>query len=670
MRRSAPTGRTSKASAAESNHPERASRLPGRLARILGYHPLMPFAGYDDFDDCVAQNQDKNNPEAYCASIERAVLDADGKDAEAIDEAVTVAAPRVGRPWRFEIQPVFADLDGDGIDDETGEPVEEPMTPEIEPNGNGADFRALLVVEGVWTGDGRWIEEGALSWRDLPLPLMATDRTTEGHLDAILIGTFDEIVREGREVYGLGGFVESDDPEVLRLQSLIAQGALRGISVDLDSVSYDVVIPKGYGDDEDMGWGDKKKRMDDDGNELVEMDDYKIRITSARIMGATAVPFPAFEEAFIETLAAVTAALETAPEVTGWVEAFQSYDDIDFVPPKGAREEADRGLEWRREFGRGGTQVGVARARDISNGATLSPDTVRRMRSYFARHEVDKQADGWNPGEDGYPSAGRIAWALWGGDPGQTWAEKVVRQMSLRDEAGSMTAAGHPIEPPICPPANWYANPNLDAATPMTITDDGRVFGHVALWGQCHIGFSDQCVTPPRSLTNYAHFLTGEILCDDGSRFPVGQITIDAHHAPLNANAARAAAHYDHTGAAVADVTVGEDSHGIWCSGSLRPGVEPERIRALMASDVSGDWRRVGRGLELVAVLAVNVPGFGKARVRQEQGLVAALIAFTPHPVESDDLLRRAAERIAASIGRSRQERVEALRNRIKNLPE
>ena len=86
------------------------------------------------------------------------------------------------------------------------------------------------------------------------------------------------------------------------------------------------------------------------------------------------------------------------------------------TPNKAMREEAERGLAWRREFGRGGTEVGIARARDISNGKNLSMDTVRRMSSYFARHEVDKEAEGFRQGEDGYPSNGRIAWALWGGD--------------------------------------------------------------------------------------------------------------------------------------------------------------------------------------------------------------------------------------------------------------
>lgn len=93
-------------------------------------------------------------------------------------------------------------------------------------------------------------------------------------------------------------------------------------------------------------------------------------------------------------------------------------------------EEARRGLEWRREYNRGGTEVGVARARDISNRTNLSRETIGRMVSYFARHEVDKQGEGFSPGEDGYPSAGRIAWALWGGDPGASWARSKYRQLT------------------------------------------------------------------------------------------------------------------------------------------------------------------------------------------------------------------------------------------------
>jgi ATP-dependent protease ClpP protease subunit/regulator of replication initiation timing len=96
-------------------------------------------------------------------------------------------------------------------------------------------------------------------------------------------------------------------------------------------------------------------------------------------------------------------------------------------------EEARRGLDWRAEYNRGGTAIGVARARDISNRANLSPDTIRRMVSYFARHEVDKEAEGFRQGETGYPSAGRIAWALWGGDAGKSWANQKNKQLNAEN---------------------------------------------------------------------------------------------------------------------------------------------------------------------------------------------------------------------------------------------
>ena len=80
-----------------------------------------------------------------------------------------------------------------------------------------------------------------------------------------------------------------------------------------------------------------------------------------------------------------------------------------FTPNAAMKAEAKKGLAWRREYGRGGTLIGVARARDIANGKDLPLSTVLRMRSFFARHEVDKKAEGFRPGEDGYPSNGRIA---------------------------------------------------------------------------------------------------------------------------------------------------------------------------------------------------------------------------------------------------------------------
>jgi hypothetical protein len=102
-----------------------------------------------------------------------------------------------------------------------------------------------------------------------------------------------------------------------------------------------------------------------------------------------------------------------------------------YTPNDGMVAEARRGLEWRQAFGRGGTEVGVSRARDIVNRRRLSRTTIGRMVSYFARHEIDKEAEGFRPGENGYPSAGRIAWALWGGDAGRTWANAIIAESRL-----------------------------------------------------------------------------------------------------------------------------------------------------------------------------------------------------------------------------------------------
>ena len=630
----------------------------------------MPIGPYPDFDACLADG----NSDAYCGALERITnAEAVEGDWEMIlfgpDSLPEMPDDDMGDRKRM------ADLNGDGIDDETGEPVaempEDMPEPMIEPDGeqDGEEFHSLLVVEGTWTGDGRWIEEGALSWRDLPLPLMATDRTTEGHADAVLVGQITRIEREGREIHAWGRFVVSDDADIMRLQGFIKAGDLRGISVDLDSLEYDIVMPAEAMDD------DIEDEVEDEtGNRRqirMSSDDAKMIVTSARIMGATVVPFPAFQEAFIESLAAAAAVLQSEPFATGWI-TMQSLDGLDFSPPVGARQEAARGLAWREEYGRGGTAVGVARARDLSNGRNLTPTTVNRMASYFARHEIDKQGTGWRPGEDGYPSAGRIAWALWGGDPGWAWARKMQRSMNARIERGSITAAA--IEAPVVPPSSWFRDPKMSGPTPLTICDDGRVFGHLAVWGQCHIAYSDSCVTPPRSAASYAHFLTGELLCEDGARVPVGQITMDTGHAPLNANPARALAHYDDTGAAIADVTAGEDRHGIWLAGALRPGLSPEKVRAVMAADVSGDWRRIGSALELIAVLSVNVPGFPKNRiaVREHEGMVASLVAsLVPRdtvisPVERrNELERRAVDRIAATIGRDVQSRKVELAQRV-----
>jgi hypothetical protein len=115
-----------------------------------------------------------------------------------------------------------------------------------------------------------------------------------------------------------------------------------------------------------------------------------------------------------------------------YLNAPKKYDGIDFTPPQGARDAAIRALKKRAEqppSKRGMTAVGIARARDLSNGVTLSPDTIKRMVAYFTRHEVDKQGSTW--AEYG---KGRQAWDGWGGDAGYTWAKKILAQMERADE--------------------------------------------------------------------------------------------------------------------------------------------------------------------------------------------------------------------------------------------
>jgi hypothetical protein len=105
---------------------------------------------------------------------------------------------------------------------------------------------------------------------------------------------------------------------------------------------------------------------------------------------------------------------------------------LDHRPPADVAAEAEKGLKLRAKFRRGGTTIGIARARDLQHRKSLSDLTVKRMASYFARHKVDKRAE--NFGDDDNPSAGYIAWLLWGGDPGQKWAEEQKKAIDERKQ--------------------------------------------------------------------------------------------------------------------------------------------------------------------------------------------------------------------------------------------
>lgn len=249
--------------------------------------------------------------------------------------------------------------------------------------------------------------------------------------------------------------------------------------------------------------------------------------------------------------------------------------------------------------------------------------------------------------------------------------------IALLDENGTVVAGGEPIGalrqsfsplaaqalrvmPPVTPPADWFADPGLSVPTPVTITPDGRVYGHAALWGTCHIGHEGVCVTAPRE-DDHPYFMTGAVACQGDVMKSVGQITVGTGHAPLSYGHRQASDHYDNTGSAVADVAVGNDGHGIWLSGCIRPGAPEERIHELRAAgQVSGDWRRIGGQLRLVGLLAVNVPGFPVPKLKtkytsgQQLALVAAGMPNLTETLTEDDLdqiaYRRIMDKLSARV--------------------
>ena len=190
-----------------------------------------------------------------------------------------------------------------------------------------------------------------------------------------------------------------------------------------------------------------------------------------------------------------------------------------------------------------------------------------------------------------------------------------------------------------------FANPNLTGPTMPTMGEDGRIYGHLAVFGQCHRSIQTECIMVPRSPSDYTHFHTSPSLrLDDGSRLPVGRLTVGTGHADPRLGAAPAAAHYDNTGACFALVRVGEDAHGVWFSGVAAPWATPEQVEQGIHAPLSGDWRNLGQGLDLIAALSVNTPGFAARGRDDDQGQPIALVASvgpSPKPGQSRGGLTR-----------------------------
>lgn len=207
--------------------------------------------------------------------------------------------------------------------------------------------------------------------------------------------------------------------------------------------------------------------------------------------------------------------------------------------------------------------------------------------------------------------------------PGHALVASAYGLRVIREGVLTAAAAG---AAPLKPPMEWFFTDEPDFPTPLTVTDDGQVYGHLALWDQCHVGFAG-CERAPRSHTDYEFFHLGVVETEPDElgvdKVAVGRITVGEKggarggHASVVLGRQGAVEHYDNAGCVAAFVRASNGRLGIWLSGAVRSDVPAERIRDLKANPPSGDWRDG----ELVGVLSVPVPGFPIPRV---EALVAS----------------------------------------------
>ena len=566
-------------------------------------------------------------------------------------------------PESFSVAEVLAD--DDPMAPNAAEDGDEPPMLDDDEADMPVPWHGVLAPEGVPSGDGRQFAADSLTNRELPLPLKIMYADAAGHDGSVICGRIDKIWREDGLIKAEGVFDHSEHGyEAIRQ---LAEGVLRGVSVDVDQVVAAVDDPA----DETAG--------------LMEF-------VAARIAAATLCAIPAFAEAFvalgpwqdIDEEDVETEDMEPAGEFAAGAAPKCSYCEATatkrILHSEGMAYVAtcDEHLEQGKEDAAKTTPDGEPDPSNIDSITDYAASTGQFKRV----PQKTKDGPGWitNPKPthritdywvDGRGAA-KISW----GAPGDfnrcrvqlakyvqnpQWLAGLCANLHYRalgiwpgQEAGKRKAASAGVETTsltasvsfapseqIIVPADVFRNPMLTEETPFTVTEDGRVFGHIATWGVCHIGIGESCVNAPPSETDYAYFLTGKVLTDAGP-VAVGQISLGGGHADARFGVRGATAHYDSTSAAVADVTVGEDAFGIWAAGVLRPGVTAEDVYALRAAVLSGDWREVivnGKSnLELVAALAVNVPGYPiprpslAASAEGQSTLIAAAIAVGDKP--------------------------------------
>lgn len=507
----------------------------------------------------------------------------------------------------------------------------------------GTGWKMPLAVIGKPTGDGRQFDEGALGHRNLPLPLRYVPQDTGGHQGAVVVGHISHIGKEKDGVLPAKGEFY-DDPEwpddvrsAATAARMFVDKKVIGPSVDLDQQEVEhVPEPKAYAAwKKEMRGKLKAAKMAHasrtgsdcgcaaaDAEPVMAEEAYggpRLRvIRSGRMASATLVHIPAFAE--LSGHATLTPIDSSDPNVEGTTAALVAgaevtidWSDVDW----GDKIEND--VETYADEGEDGSGIWLT----DEEFASFAPDVTKAdVRKGLAK------ADFVDPKGRRFPIAscadiGDAVSSYGRANPKIPYGTFKARLMaiakrkgcedSLPDnwKAGDKMAALIAGATPAAPPRDWFDDPKLEAPTPLHIGDDGRVYGHVAVWETCHVGIGSSCVKPPKTQTGYAYFHTGETVTADGSRVATGRLTYgQGGHAGPNLGYRAAAEHYDQTSHVGAYVRAGEDAYGIWVAGAVAPDADETALRAMRANPLSGDWRRIGGNLEMVAALHVPTAGF------------------------------------------------------------
>lgn len=529
-------------------------------------------------------------------------------------EAVTASADVAPEDEPIQVDTSVVNPD----DDEPGD--DEDLIEEIPVHG-------VLAPEGIETGDGRGFRPNSLTTRTLPVPLRMEILGSHGGnntSEVVTVGRVDTVTREGNMLRYTGAIILSKPHAAAAIEGII-DGSGTGVSIDADNMSVDMSSFS----DEAVAEATAKGR------------NPTMWFSETRVAGLTIVPIPAFEEAFIdlghefaedmseEQLAASAAALEDC----GCTE--EAEKELDQLVAAGAFAPGTKdGPGWithpvatsriRRYWTRGegaakiawGTPGDFTRCRRLLRKYVQNPDWLAGLCA-----NMHKEVNGFWPGDR--RNRGRHSLMAAGGQPANIM---------------TLTAAGGAQSPITTYDPALFADPGFTRVSPLRIDRaTGHVSGHLAAWGVCHIGIQGVCQEAPRSLSNYANFRKGIVPTTTGEQ-AVGCLTYGIGHANPKLRAAAATAHYDRPDAVWAYVNIGEDSHGIWYSGVLRPGVTEEMIADILAiGALSGDWRGIGRyGLDLVAAVSVNTPGYALAA---DGGVQTTLIAagYVPGDLYSED---------------------------------